>query len=56
MANDGAGPVTRLALPVPSTVSHPFTRRFFNAGGLGVLFVGKLPNPGLEKVFETYYN
>jgi len=30
---------------------------FFNAGGLGILIGdGQLPNPGLEKIFETYYS
>ena len=30
---------------------------FFNAGGLGVLVGdGQLPNPGLEKIIETYYS
>ncbi len=30
---------------------------FFNAGGLGILIGdGHLPNPGLEKIFEAYYN
>ncbi|HEY4736653.1 MAG TPA: carbohydrate porin [Xanthobacteraceae bacterium] len=30
---------------------------FFNAGGLGILVGdGQLPNPGLEKIFETYYS
>ncbi len=30
---------------------------FFNAGGLGILIGdGKLPNPGLEKILETYYS
>ena len=29
---------------------------FFNAGGLGILVGdGKLPNPGVETVIETYY-
>ena len=32
-------------------------RAFFNAGGLGILIGdGQLPNPGLEKIFETYYS
>jgi len=30
---------------------------FFDAGGLGILIGdGQLPNPGLEKIFETYYS
>ena len=30
---------------------------FLNAGGLGILIGdGQLPNPGLEKIFETYYS
>ena len=30
---------------------------FLNAGGLGILVGdGKLPNPGSEKIFETYYS
>jgi high affinity Mn2+ porin len=30
---------------------------YFNAGGLGILIGdGQLPNPGLEKIFETYYS
>src|SRR5262245_16899002 len=30
---------------------------FFNAGGLGILIGdGQLPNPGREKIFETYYS
>jgi high affinity Mn2+ porin len=30
---------------------------FLNAGGLGILIGdGKLPNPGLEDIFETYYS
>ena len=30
---------------------------FFNAGGLGMLVGdGRLPNPGLEKIFEAYYS
>ena len=32
-------------------------RAYFNAGGLGILIGdGQLPNPGLEKIFETYYS
>jgi high affinity Mn2+ porin len=32
-------------------------RAFFDAGGLGILIGdGQLPNPGLEKIFETYYS
>jgi len=32
-------------------------QEFFNAGGLGILIGdGQLPNPGLEKIFETYYS
>ncbi|MDP9082197.1 MAG: carbohydrate porin [Pseudomonadota bacterium] len=32
-------------------------QRFFNAGGLGILVGdGRLPHPGPEKIFETYYN
>jgi high affinity Mn2+ porin len=32
-------------------------RAFFNAGGLGILIGdGQLPNPGPEKIFETYYS
>ena len=30
---------------------------FLDAGGLGILIGdGQLPNPGLEKIFETYYS
>ncbi len=32
---------------------------FLNAGGLGILIgdgLGNLPNPGLEKILETYYS
>jgi high affinity Mn2+ porin len=30
---------------------------FLNAGGLGILVGdGKLPNPGSEKIIETYYS
>ena len=30
---------------------------FFNAGGVGILIGdGKLPNPGFEKILETYYS
>jgi high affinity Mn2+ porin len=30
---------------------------FLNAGGLGILIGdGQLPNPGIEKIFETYYS
>ncbi len=32
-------------------------QRFLNAGGLGILVGdGQLPNPGIEKIFETYYS
>ena len=32
-------------------------RAFLNAGGLGILVGdGQLPNPGLEKILETYYS
>jgi high affinity Mn2+ porin len=32
-------------------------KAFFNAGGLGILIGdGQLPNPGYEKIFETYYS
>lgn len=32
-------------------------RAYLNAGGLGILIGdGQLPNPGLEKIFETYYS
>ena len=35
----------------------PIHQAFFNAGGIGILIGdGQLPNPGLEQVFETYYN
>ena len=38
-------------------VSPPFIKRFFNAGGIGILIGdGQLPKPGLEQVFETYYS
>jgi high affinity Mn2+ porin len=30
---------------------------YLNAGGLGILIGdGKLPHPGTERIFETYYN
>jgi high affinity Mn2+ porin len=30
---------------------------FFDAGGLGIVIGdGKLPHPGLEEIFETYYS
>jgi high affinity Mn2+ porin len=32
-------------------------QQFFNDGGLGILIGdGELPNPGLERIFETYYS
>ncbi len=32
-------------------------KAYLNAGGLGILVGdGKLPNPGLEKIIETYYS
>ena len=35
----------------------PIHQAFFNAGGIGILIGdGRLPNPGLEQVFETYYS
>jgi high affinity Mn2+ porin len=35
----------------------PIHQAFFNAGGIGILIGdGQLPSPGLEQVFETYYN
>jgi high affinity Mn2+ porin len=35
----------------------PIHQAFFNAGGIGILIgEGQLPSPGLEQVFETYYN
>ncbi len=35
----------------------PIHRAFLNAGGLGILVGdGQLPNPGLEKILETYYS
>jgi hypothetical protein len=49
--------MTRSASPVSSTASPVLHEAFFNAGGLGILVGdGQLPNPGLEKILETYYS
>ncbi|MFZ0571637.1 MAG: carbohydrate porin [Rhodomicrobium sp.] len=50
-------PDDRVGVAVVINGISGIAEEFFNDGGLGILIGdGKLPNPGLEKILETYYS